>query len=130
MADAAEISTTRGYRDLPNQRALILAAIPAADRASVLPSDAPTDDVAVRVDFVTRKQAPIVARRGATLRAALKMSLEDRSLKRISAAIVSQPEQLAQRGYFAAWLTCETAVEGRPWGQFRRHDGSVAPADR
>jgi hypothetical protein len=51
-ADAAEISTTTGYRYLPNQRALILAAIPAADRVNVLPSDAPTDDP-VRVDFVT-----------------------------------------------------------------------------
>jgi hypothetical protein len=33
VADALEISRTTGYRYLPHQRALILAAIPAADRA-------------------------------------------------------------------------------------------------
>jgi hypothetical protein len=60
VADAAEISRTTTYRCFQNQRALILSSDSGSRRASVLPSDVPTDDVAVRVDFVTPEQVPIV----------------------------------------------------------------------
>src|SRR5687767_4792337 len=50
-AAAAVVSRTTAYRYFPNQRALINAAHPQIDHASLLPDDAP-DDPAERLDLV------------------------------------------------------------------------------
>src|SRR5688500_17870791 len=52
-ADAASISRTTAYRYFPNLRALLAAAHPYTDAASLLPPD-PPDDPAERVDLVVR----------------------------------------------------------------------------
>jgi AcrR family transcriptional regulator len=74
-ADAAGISRTTAYRYFPNQRALLLAAIPAIDRGSQLDEDAP-QDVRERLDLVIREQVRIIRKWEPQLRAALRLSLE------------------------------------------------------
>src|SRR4051794_32524006 len=74
-ADAAGISRTTAYRYFPNQRALVLAAIPAIDRPSLLDEDAP-DDVHARLDLVIAEQTEILRRWEPQLRAALRLSLD------------------------------------------------------
>lgn len=74
-ADAAGISRTTAYRYFPNQRALLLAAIPTIDRSSQLGDDAP-HDVRERLDLVIREQTGIVRTWEPQLRAALRLSLD------------------------------------------------------
>lgn len=74
-ADAAGISRTTAYRYFPNQRSLLLAAIPSIDRSSQLPDDAP-DDVAQRLNLVIREQVEIIRRWETQLRAALRLALD------------------------------------------------------
>jgi AcrR family transcriptional regulator len=74
-ADAAGISRATAYRYFPNQRALLLAAIPSIDRSSQLPENAP-DDVAQRLDLAVREQVQIVRRWEPQLRAALRLALD------------------------------------------------------
>lgn len=74
-ADAAGISRTTAYRYFPNQRALLLAAIPTIDRGSQLPENAP-DDVGQRLDLVVGEQIKIIRRWEPQLRAALRLSLD------------------------------------------------------
>ncbi|MFJ9721685.1 TetR/AcrR family transcriptional regulator [Streptomyces sp. NPDC101209] len=74
-ADAAGISRTTAYRYFPNQRELLLAAIPAIDRPSLLGPDAP-DDVRARLESVMAEQTEILRRWEPQLRAALRLSLE------------------------------------------------------
>jgi Bacterial regulatory proteins, tetR family len=74
-ADAAGISRTTAYRYFPNQRALLLAAIPSIDRSSQLPDDAP-EDAAQRLDLVIQEQVEIIRRWEPQLRAALRLSLD------------------------------------------------------
>ena len=69
-ADASGISRTTAYRYFPNQRTLLLAAIPEIDRASMLDASAPKD-VATRLDLVITAQTKILRRCGTQLRAAL-----------------------------------------------------------
>jgi AcrR family transcriptional regulator len=80
-ADAAGISRTTAYRYFPNQRALLLAAIPEIDRTSVLDSDAPTD-VATRVDLVITAQTKILREWEPQLRAALRLALDPDAVTR------------------------------------------------
>ena len=77
-ADAATVSRTTAYRYFPDQRALLLAAIPSIDRASQLPDDAP-DDPSQRVDLVIREQVRIIRRWEPQLRAALRLTLDQPS---------------------------------------------------
>ena len=77
-ADAATVSRTTAYRYFPDQRALLLAAIPSIDRASQLPDDAP-DDPSQRVELVIREQVRIIRRWEPQLRAALRLTLDQPS---------------------------------------------------
>ena len=77
-ADAATVSRTTAYRYFPDQRALLLAAIPSIDRASQLPDDAP-DDPSQRVGLVIREQVRIIRRWEPQLRAALRLTLDQPS---------------------------------------------------
>lgn len=74
-ADAAGVSRTTAYRYFPDQRALLLAAIPSIDRSSQLSADAP-QDVGQRLDLVIREQVEIVRRWEPQLRAALRLTLD------------------------------------------------------
>lgn len=74
-ADSAGISRTTAYRYFPNQRALLLAAIPAIDRTRQLADDAP-QDVAQRLDLVICEQVSIIRKWEPQLRAALRLSLD------------------------------------------------------
>lgn len=74
-ADAAGISRTTAYRYFPNQRELLLAAIPAIDRPTLLGQDAP-DDVHTRLDLVMAEQTEILRTWEPQLRAALRLSLD------------------------------------------------------
>ncbi len=74
-ADASGISRTTAYRYFPNQRHLILAAIPTIDRPSLLEQDAP-DDVHARLDLVITEQTEILREWEPQLRAALRVSLD------------------------------------------------------
>lgn len=74
-ADAAGVSRTTAYRYFPNQRALLIAAIPSIDRSSQLTADAP-DDVPKRLDLVIREQVEIVRRWEPQLRAAFRLTLD------------------------------------------------------
>lgn len=74
-ADAAGISRTTAYRYFPNQRELLLAAIPAIDRPTLLDQDAP-DDVHARLDLVMAEQTEILRTWEPQLRAALRLSLD------------------------------------------------------
>jgi AcrR family transcriptional regulator len=74
-ADAAGISRTTAYRYFPNQRHLLLAAMPTIDRPSLLDQDAP-DDVHARLDLVIAEQTEILRRWEPQLRAALRLSLD------------------------------------------------------
>jgi AcrR family transcriptional regulator len=74
-ADAAGISRSTAYRYFRNQRELVLAAIPAIDRAGVLGDDAP-DTVEARLDRAIAEQAEILRRWEPQLRAALRLSLD------------------------------------------------------
>ena len=74
-ADAAGVSRTTAYRYFPDQRALLLAAIPSIDRSSQLGADAP-EDVPQRLDVVIREQVEIVRRWEPQLRAALRLTLD------------------------------------------------------
>src|SRR5882672_7054659 len=51
-AQAAAISRTTAYRYFPSQRALLSAAHPETAATSMLPDDAPDEDVATRLDMV------------------------------------------------------------------------------
>ncbi|TNC22193.1 TetR/AcrR family transcriptional regulator [Amycolatopsis alkalitolerans] len=74
-ADAAGISRTTAYRYFPNQRQLLLAAIPDIDRPSLLGEEAP-DEAGARLDLVIAGQVAILRRWEPQLRAALRLSLD------------------------------------------------------
>src|SRR4249920_456902 len=74
-AATAAISRTTAYRYFPNQRALIVAAHPEIEQASLLPEHAPAD-VATRLERVLDGALRIVVEWEAQLRASLKISLE------------------------------------------------------
>jgi AcrR family transcriptional regulator len=74
-AAAAAVSRTTAYRYFPNQRALVGAAHPEIDRASLLPDD-PPDDPEERVALVVAETTRIVLDWEAQLRASLRLSLE------------------------------------------------------
>jgi AcrR family transcriptional regulator len=74
-ADAAGVSRTTTYRYFPNQRQLLLAAMPAIDRPSLLDTDAP-DDAPARLDLVIAEQTEILRTWEPQLRAALRLSLD------------------------------------------------------
>jgi AcrR family transcriptional regulator len=74
-AAAAAVSRTTAYRYFPNQRALVGAAHPQIDRASLLPDDAPADP-GRRLDLVLEETGRILLEWEPQLRASLRLSLE------------------------------------------------------
>ncbi len=74
-AVAAAVSRTTAYRYFPNQRALVGAAHPQIDRASLLPDDPPADP-ARRLDLVLEGTGRILLEWEPQLRASLRLSLE------------------------------------------------------
>jgi AcrR family transcriptional regulator len=74
-ATAAGISRTTAYRYFPNQPALLLAAHPETEAASLLPQDAP-DDPATRLDLVIQAFTRLIADTEPQQRTMLRLSLE------------------------------------------------------
>jgi len=72
----ARISRTTAYRYFPSQRALLLAAHPEISLRSLLPADAPADDVPERLDQVLRAFARVNLDWEPQLRTSLRLSLE------------------------------------------------------
>ena len=75
-AEAASISRTTAYRYFPSQRALLAAAHPETAAASLLPEDAPDDDVAKRLDLVVVAFTRTIVDTERQQRAMLRLSLE------------------------------------------------------
>jgi AcrR family transcriptional regulator len=75
-AAEARISRTTAYRYFPSQRSLLLAAHPEISQRSLLPPDAPADDVPERLDLVLRAFARINVDWEPQLRTSLRLSLE------------------------------------------------------
>lgn len=95
-AEVASISRTTAYRYFPTQRALLAAAHPETAVASLLPQDAPVDDVAARLDLVIE----------AFTRMTLENEAQNRTMLRLSlAATEEERSQLPLRqGRAIAWL--------------------------
>ena len=75
-AAEARISRTTAYRYFPSQRALLLAAHPEISQRSLLPADAPADDVPARLDQVLRAFARVNLDWEPQLRTSLRLSLD------------------------------------------------------
>jgi AcrR family transcriptional regulator len=75
-AAEARISRTTAYRYFPNRRALLLAAHPEIVQPSLLPPDAPDDDVPARLDLVLSAFARVNLDWEPQLRTSLRLSLE------------------------------------------------------
>jgi len=75
-AAEARISRTTAYRYFPSQRALLLAAHPEISQRSLLPADAPADDVPTRLDQVLRAFARVNLDWEPQLRTSLRLSLD------------------------------------------------------
>jgi len=73
-AEAASISRATAYRYFPNQRALLMAAHPETEAASLLPPDAPADPAA-RLDLVVDAFTRLIAHTDAQQRTMLRLSL-------------------------------------------------------
>jgi AcrR family transcriptional regulator len=74
-AAAAAISRTTAYRYFPNQRALLVAAHPETERASLLPAEA-GDDPETRLDAVVETFTQLIADTEQQQRTMLRLSLE------------------------------------------------------
>ena len=96
-AEAASISRTTAYRYFPNQRTLLLAAIPEIDRASMLDASAPKD-VATRLDLVITAQTKILRDWEPQLRTALRLSLEP------DAATLPSERSVLRQGRAIGWI--------------------------
>src|SRR3954452_25543519 len=79
----ARISRTTAYRYFPSQRSLLLAAHPEISQRSLLPVDAPADDVPVRLDLVLRAFARVNVDWEPQLRTSLRLSLEAGAEQRV-----------------------------------------------
>jgi AcrR family transcriptional regulator len=75
-AEAASISRTTAYRYFPSQRALLSAAHPETAATSMLPDDAPDNDVATRLDMVVDSYTRMIVETEAQQRTMLRLSLE------------------------------------------------------
>lgn len=75
-AAAAGIARATAYRYFPTQLALLAAAHPETATRSLLPDDAPVDDVARRLDLVVAAFTQLIADTEAQQRTMLRLSLE------------------------------------------------------
>src|SRR5437762_10179568 len=73
-AEAASISRTTAYRYFPSQRALLAAAHPETSLESLLPADAPHDDVPARLDLVVTAFTKLIVDTEAQQRTMLRLS--------------------------------------------------------
>ena len=75
-AAAASISRATAYRYFPSQWALLVAAHPTLDDFSLLPPDAPADDVAARLELAVERFTELVVETEPQQRTMLRLSLE------------------------------------------------------
>jgi AcrR family transcriptional regulator len=75
-AEAADISRTTAYRYFPNQATLLAAAHPETATKSMLPPNAPADDVEARLDLVLKEFTRLIVSTEAQQRTMLRLSLE------------------------------------------------------
>ncbi len=75
-AEVASISRTTAYRYFPSQGALLAAAHPETAVASLLPKNAPADDVAARLDLVVEAFTRVTIENEGSYRTMLRLSLE------------------------------------------------------
>lgn len=75
-AAAAGVARSTAYRYFPSQRELLAAAHPETGRTSLLPSDAPDDDAAGRLDAVVSEFTRLIVNTEAQQRTMLRLSLE------------------------------------------------------
>src|SRR5262245_12343387 len=75
-AEAASISRTTAYRYFPSRHALLAAAHPHTVLESLLPDDAPDDDVAARLDLAIAALTKMVVATEPQARTMLRLSLE------------------------------------------------------
>lgn len=99
-AAAASVSRPTAYRYFPSQRALLLAAHPEVERASLLPEN-PPDDAVERLDAVVSAFTAMIADTEAQQRTMLRLSL-DRD---------TEPELPLRQGRAIGWF--KEALEGR-----------------
>jgi len=124
VADSSGISRTTAYRYFPNQRALVLAAVPMIDRESLLGDDAP-GDVAARLDLVIDHQTAILRKYEPQLRAALRLSLETGSVTATTAA--DRDDRLVLReGRAIGWVVEALAPLEHTHPSVARHRLAVA----
>jgi len=124
VADSSGISRTTAYRYFPNQRALVLAAVPMIDRESVLGDDAP-GDVAARLDLVIEHQTAILREYEPQLRAALRLSLETGSITATTAS--DRDDRLVLReGRAIGWVAEALAPLEHTHPKIARHRLAVA----
>jgi len=100
VAEAAQISRSTAYRYFPSQRALLAAAYPVTEAASLLGPDPPSDPEE-RLDLLVRELCNQILESELELRLMWRLSLEDASQK---------PEKLLlRRGRAIGWI--EDALE-------------------
>ena len=117
-AEAASISRTTAYRYFRSQRALLSAAHPETAATSLLPDDAPDDDVATRLDLVVDSYTRTIVENETQQRTMLRLSLE---------ADPSEPAQLPLRqGRAIKWIEEALAPLRPKMGEAEVHRLAIA----
>jgi hypothetical protein len=129
-AEAASISRTTAYRYFSGQRALLAAAHPETATESLLPPNAPPDDVAARLDLVLDRFTRSILETEAQQRTMLRLSLEadpaeraqlplrqGRGIKWIEEALLPLRSQLtaAEVRHLAIAIRSATGIESLVW---------------
>jgi AcrR family transcriptional regulator len=125
-ASSAGISRTTAYRYFPNQALLLAAAHPETATTTMLPPDAPEDDVVARVDLVVAEFLKVIARTEAQQRTMLRLSLESdaplplrqgRAIPWISEALEPARPLLGEAGVasLARAIRSATGIESFVW---------------
>jgi hypothetical protein len=117
-AKAASISRTTAYRYFLNQRALLAAAHPETAATSLLPDDAPDDDVATRLDIVVDSLTRMIADTEAQQRTMLRLSLEADPVERAQLPL--------RQGRAIAWIEEALAPLQPKMGEAEVHRLAIA----
>jgi AcrR family transcriptional regulator len=96
-AEASGVSRTTAYRYFPNQAAPLAAAHPATATTSMLPPNAPADDVEERVALVIKEFTKLILETEAQQRTMLRLSLERPAGER--------DKLLLRKGRAIPWIT-------------------------
>ena len=94
-AAAAAISRTTAYRYFKNQAEILAAAHPETAKASLLPEDAPEDDVEARLEIVVKEFTRIVRETEPQQRTMLRLSLE---------GVVAKERLVLRQGRAIPWI--------------------------